>query len=83
MSGGFCPKCRRSAGDGAYFSGELSYSVSYARKAGGTEPGDVILVALLETESVAARKPDSPLIGVQGAVFREASALPLARLRGF
>jgi hypothetical protein len=26
--------------------------VSYARKAGGTEPGDVILVALLETECV-------------------------------
>lgn len=27
MSNGFCPRCRRSAGDGAYFSGELSYSV--------------------------------------------------------
>ena len=33
-SSGIDPKCRRSAGDGAYFSGELSYSVSYARKAG-------------------------------------------------
>ena len=48
MQNGFCPGCRRSAGDGAYFSGELSYSVSYARRAGGPQPGDVFLVALID-----------------------------------
>lgn len=82
MSNGFDPKMRRSAGDGAYFSGELSYSVSYARKAGGPEPGDVLLVALIEVSNLA-RRPDSHLINAQGAVFKEENTLPLARLRGF
>ena len=48
MNNGFCPRCRRSAGDGAYFSGELSYSVSYARKSGSSEAGDVFLVAIID-----------------------------------
>lgn len=85
MKGGFCPRCRRSAGDGAYFSGELSYAVSYARKAGGGERGDVLLCALLAHGNAAGvgAKADSHLINAQGTVFKEKTALPLASLRGF
>ena len=83
MKGGFCPRCRRSAGDGAYFSGELSYAVSYAQKAGGH--GDVLLCALLAHGNAAGvgAKADSHLIDAQGTVFVEKTALPLASLRGF
>ena len=83
---GFRPECRRSHGDGAYFSGELSYSVSYARKGGGTTPGDVLLVALIQSgnaSGVRRKAGDTHLIDAQGTVFKEETALPLARLRGF
>lgn len=84
MKNGFCPKCRRSSGDGAYFSGELSYSLTYARKDGGIGFGDVFLVALLETNPPGVRtKPGSDLINAQGAIFKEETTLPLARLSGF
>ena len=83
MKDGFSPRCRRSAGNGAYFSGELSYAVSYAQKAGGH--GDVLLCALLAHGNAAGvgAKADSHLIDAQGTVFVEKTALPLASLRGF
>ena len=85
MKDGFSPRCRRSAGNGAYFSGELSYAVSYAQKAGGHERGDVLLCALLAHGNAAGvgAKADSHLIDAQGTVFVEKTALPLASLRGF
>ena len=45
----------RSAGNGAYFSGELSTSVNFARKGGGSDPGVVLLVALMESGNDASR----------------------------
>ena len=81
MKDGFSPRCRRSAGNGAYFSGE--HAVSYAQKAGGH--GDVLLCALLAHGNAAGvgAKADSHLIDAQGTVFVEKTALPLASLRGF
>ena len=37
-------------GNGAYFSGDLSYSMNIANvKSGGSDRGDVLLVALIES----------------------------------
>ena len=61
MREGFSERCRRSQGEGAYFSGAMEYSAKYARDHHGlssrnsarepTEhpegPGDILLVALL------------------------------------
>ena len=61
MREGFSERCRRSHGEGAYFSGAMEYSAKYARDHHGlssrnsarepTEhpegPGDILLVALL------------------------------------
>jgi hypothetical protein len=60
--------------------------VSYARKGGGTTPGDVLLVALIQSgnaSGVRRKAGDTHLIDAQGTVFKEETALPLARLRGF
>jgi hypothetical protein len=55
--------------------------------------GDVLLVALMESEQVhtpnvqrhftAGRRSDSGVMQATIVVFREEAALPLARLRGF
>ena len=82
---GFSPACRRSSGAGAYFSGELEYSAGYAQQRG---PGDILLVVLLLDGNtsgvpVCAICEEKPVIHVQGCVFDEKYAMPLARLRGF
>ena len=83
MKDGFCPRCRRSAGNGAYFSGELSYAVSYAQKAGGH--GDVLLCALLAHGNAAGvgAKADSHLIDAQGTVFVEKTRAASRESPGF
>ena len=71
MKDGFSRRCRRSAGNGAYFSGELSYAVSW--RAESRRHGDVLLCALLAHGNAAGvgAKADSHLIDAQGTVFVE------------
>ena len=89
---GFCPTCRRSNGAGAYFSGQLEFSATYARQ---QCTGDTLLVILLldgqrvcnghmyEHQHLRGH-PDSPLlINAAECVFDEEYAMHIARLRGF
>ena len=63
-------------------SGELR-TASYARKGGGTTPGDVLLVALIQSGNASCgARPETPTSSTRRHVFKEETALP-ARLRGF